>query len=192
MTQLTTISQAIALVVVFIALVIDWRTSKIPNLLTFPASAAGILLNYLDKGTDGALQAVTGWLVGAAVTLFFIYLPIGPKYDDGDKIGMGDAKLMACMGSFLGTTTVLVAFFYFALYWGAISVFQLARLIPWKQVFNAFFAVALGGKLVPPQVDSEKLTEARKKRIPLGLAIALGTMTAMFFQKQTLSFLGFN
>jgi prepilin peptidase CpaA len=191
-TQLTTITQVIAIVVVVIALVIDWRTRKIPNLLTFPASAAGILLNYLDKGPDGALQAVTGWFVGAAITLFFIYLPIGPKYDDGEKIGMGDAKLMACMGAFLGTTTVLVAFFYFALCYGAISVFQLARLIPWKQVFNAFFAVALGGKLVAPQVDAEKLTEARKGRIPLGLAIALGTVIAMLFQKQTLTFLGFN
>lgn len=192
MTQLTTISQALAIIVVFIALVIDWRTSKIPNLLTFPASAAGILLNYLDKGTDGALQAVTGWLVGAAITLFFIYLPIGPKYGEDGPMGMGDAKLMACMGAFLGTTTVLVAFFYFALCYGAISVFQLGRLIPWKQVFNAFAAVALGGKLVAPKVDAEKLTEVRKKRIPIGLAIALGTVIAMFFQKQTLSFLGFN
>ncbi len=192
MTQLTTISQVIAIIVVCIALVIDWRTSKIPNLLTFPASAAGILLNYMDKGADGALQAVTGWVVGAAITLFFMFLPIGPKYDDGDKMGMGDAKLMACMGSFLGTTTVLVSFFYFALCFGVISTFLLARVIPWKQIFNAFMSVALGGKLVAPQVDSEKLTEARKKRIPVGLAIAAGTVIAIFFQKQTLDFLGFN
>ncbi len=192
MTQLTTISQLIAIVVVLIALVIDFRTNKIPNVLTFPASAAGILLNYMDKGTDGALQAVTGWFVGAAVTLFFIYLPIGPKYDDGDRMGMGDAKLMACMGAFLGTTTVLVAFFYFALSFGAISMFLLARVIPWKQIFNAFFAVALGGKLVAPTVDSEKLTQARKKRIPVGVAIAIGTIFAILFQQQTLNFLGFN
>lgn len=192
MNELSTLSQVIAIVVVLIALVIDWRTSKIPNWLTFPASAAGILLNFLDKGTDGALQAVTGWFVGAAITLFFIYLPIGPKYGEDGPMGMGDAKLMACMGAFLGTTTVLVVFFYFALCYGGISVFQLGRLIPWKQVFNAFAAVALGGKLVAPQVDAEKLTEVRKKRIPIGLAIALGTIIAIFFQKPTLVFLGFN
>ncbi len=192
MTQLTTISQAIAIIVVLIALVIDFRTNKIPNWLTFPASAAGILLNFLDRGTDGALQAVTGWLIGAAITLFFIYLPIGPKYDDGDRMGMGDAKLMACMGAFLGTTTVLVAFFYFALSFGAISMVLLARVIPWKQIFNAFFAVALGGKLIAPTVDSEKLAQTRKRRIPVGVAIAVGTVFAIFFQQQTLNFLGFN
>lgn len=192
MPPINTISQAIALVVVFIALVIDWRTYKIPNVLTFPAAIAGIILNYLDRGVDGALQAVAGWLIGAAITLFFNYLPIGPKYDDGDKIGMGDAKLMACMGAFLGPTTALVIFFYFALCWGGIAMFQLGRLIPWKQVFSAFASVALGGKLIPPQVDSEKLTEAKKKRIPVGLAIALGTVLALCFQKQTLSFMGFN
>lgn len=190
MPSLTTIAQILALIVVTVALVIDWRTTKIPNWLTFPSAFIGIVLNAINSGVDGALMAVAGWLVGAGITLFFIYLPVGPKYEE-DRIGMGDAKLMAAMGAILGWVPVLIAFFYFSLAWGLISMFQLARAIPWKQVGQAIFAVVLGGKLKPPKIDAEKLTEARKKRIPLGLAIAIGTLCAVLFEKQTLKFLGF-
>ena len=58
-------------------MVIDIRTMKIPNLLTFPAAGVGIALNGFYRGADGALDAVLGWFLGAGITVVFSLLPIG-------------------------------------------------------------------------------------------------------------------
>ncbi|HEY9786879.1 MAG TPA: hypothetical protein V6D17_15925, partial [Candidatus Obscuribacterales bacterium] len=100
-------------------------------------------------------------------------------------------KLMAATGAFLGPQTIWIVLFYFALAYGAISIFQLMRAVPWKQVTQAFTAMLLGGELKAPTIDAEKLTEVRKKSIPIGLAIAIGAVLAIVWERPTLQFLGF-
>lgn len=181
------VGDIIILVVVVVAMIIDWRTTKIPNLITFPAAAVGIIYNGVTAGWPGALYAVLGWIVGAAVTLFFSWLPLGGK---GEKLGMGDAKLMAAVGAFLGWQGVLITFFYFCLSFGLISIIVLARAVPWDKVWAALMTSLSGAKTVP-KIESEHLTRVKRKPIPAGFAIGFGALFTILFKEETLKFMGF-
>lgn len=185
--------QICALVVATVGVIIDWRTNPhiIPNWLTFPAAAVGIGLNFMTNGVDGALSAVAGWFVGALVMLVATFQPLAPKYDK-DRMGMGDTKLMAAIGAFLGPGTVLVVFFYFCLSYGLIALFRLMRAVPWKQLSYLVAMTVTKSKGAPPPFDISKLLETGKSFTPIGLAITMGTVLTVLLERPTLKFLGFS
>jgi prepilin peptidase CpaA len=185
----TLVSNGILLLVIAIAVFIDWRTAKIPNWLTFPAAGLGLLVNIFVRGWLGALSAVSGWFVGALATLFFANLPIGPKYSS-QKIGMGDVKLLAAVGAFVGPRTMFIVLFYFCLCYGLISMAEIARVIPWKQLFMQASAMAASGKISLEKVDTSQLTIKRKSLIPIALAIFMGTVLSITFRRETMHLLG--
>lgn len=75
------------------ACVVDVRTRRIPNVLTLGAALAGLLVQIALHGSDGALAAASGWLVGAL--LFLPLFALG-------GMGGGDVKLLAALGAWLG------------------------------------------------------------------------------------------
>ncbi len=192
------IIKALCIIVVVVGMVIDFRTMTIPNKLTFPAAAVGIILNavygYMLTGVEGAgsqaINAVAGWLLGAAITVVFSVLPIGSAKDK-EKLGMGDAKLMAAVGAFLGWKLALVTFFYFCLSFGVISIIVLLKVVPWNAIKFLLMSIFMGaGAKAAPTIDATKLNEQRKKPIPAGVAIALGAMLAIALEQQTLQYFG--
>src|SRR4051794_17368678 len=90
--------QALILTVVAIAVVTDLRHRRIYNVLTFPAMAAGLVLNTAQNGVSGFLLALTGLLLGAA--LFFIPVAVMGR-------GAGDLKLLAAVGALGGPVFVI-------------------------------------------------------------------------------------
>lgn len=186
---MTLANNAILLLITAVAVVIDWRTTKIPNWLTFPGAGVGLAINCIARGWLGALSAVSGWVVGAIVTLFFANLPIGPKYSS-QKIGMGDVKLLAAVGAFVGPRTMFIVIFYFCLCYGLISVVEIARVVPWKQIFTQATVMAASGKISIDKVDTSQLTVKRKSLIPIALAIFMGTALTIVFKQQTMHLLG--
>ncbi len=183
------VNNAILLLIIAVAVFIDWRTTKIPNWLTFPAAGVGLAINCVSRGWLGALSAVSGWFVGALVTIFFANLPIGPKYSS-QKIGMGDAKLLAAVGAFTGPRMMFIVLFYFCLCYGLISLAEIARVVPWKQIFTQATVIAASGKISLEKVDTSQLTIKRKSLIPIALAIFMGTALAIGLREQTMHFLG--
>jgi leader peptidase (prepilin peptidase)/N-methyltransferase len=195
------VQEILCLIVVVAGMIIDLRTMKIPNVLTFPASAVGILLNtvygYVQASSrgfqpwegagSGALDGVLGWLLGAGITVVFSLLPIGSGKNK-EKLGMGDAKLMAAVGAFLGWKLALITFFYFCLSFGVISMFVLLKVVPWNALYFLVVSTFIGGAKVAPKIDATKLNEARKKPIPAGVAIAIGTLLAILFEQQTIQY----
>jgi prepilin peptidase CpaA len=79
-----------------LAAVSDARSGTIPNVLTLPGLAAGVLLGALDGGVWGLAHALSGALLSFLVpyTLF--------RLSSGTAIGGGDVKLLAALGALLG------------------------------------------------------------------------------------------
>lgn len=80
------------------AIYTDLRWSRIPNWLTFPAMAVGLVVQIWVGGLHGALFSLAG--LGVGMGLFV--LPYACK-----AIGAGDVKLMAAIGAIVGPAGAL-------------------------------------------------------------------------------------
>jgi prepilin signal peptidase PulO-like enzyme (type II secretory pathway) len=78
----------------------DLRSRLIPNVLTMPLFAAGVVTAFVIGGLPGLADAVAASLV---LTLPYLLLY---AYAAG---GAGDAKMMAALGAWLGVVNGLVA-----------------------------------------------------------------------------------
>jgi len=85
--------QTIALAVSVAAVAWDVTTRRIPNVLTFGAAIAAVVVHGYLEGWAGIGPSLAGWLVGAA--LFFPFFALG-------GMGAGDVKLLAAVGAWLG------------------------------------------------------------------------------------------
>ncbi|MDX1943887.1 MAG: A24 family peptidase [Pirellulaceae bacterium] len=84
-----------------IAAVVDYRTKKIPNWLTVPAALLGLAFNAFAPHGLGPVTALLGFAVGFGLLLLPWILGGG---------GMGDVKMLAALGAWLGPILLLVAF----------------------------------------------------------------------------------
>ena len=84
---------AIALAIALVGGMHDLLTKKIPNWLTLPAMALGLLAQIWLGGWMGGLQALAG--VAVAFALYFPVHFLG-------YMGAGDVKLLMAVGAWLG------------------------------------------------------------------------------------------
>ena len=91
------------LVAVFMALcaAIDYRSKRIPNWLTMPAAVAGLVYSALAPHGIGILWSLAGFGVGLSLLVVPWLLGGG---------GMGDVKMLAALGTWLGPLGILIAF----------------------------------------------------------------------------------
>jgi prepilin peptidase CpaA len=94
-----------ALSVASFACVFDLRTRRIPNWLTFGATAVALAFHFVSGGAGGVAQGVVGWATGVA-------LLIAPYALGG--MGAGDLKLVGALGAWLGPGDI----FWLAMYTG--------------------------------------------------------------------------
>ena len=81
--------------------VIDLKTYRLPDALTLPLAAAGLLMSYLEfpgfpELTQSLLGSGAGYLFIYMVALFY------RKARGREGIGLGDAKLLAAAGAWVG------------------------------------------------------------------------------------------
>jgi prepilin peptidase CpaA len=187
--DIAVVKNVVMLLIILAAIVIDWRTSKIPNWLTFPAALIGLIFSFVIGGPNAALMSCAGWFLAALIVVFLGNLPMGPGISSGG-IGMGDAKLLAAIGAFVGPKAVLLVIFYFCFFFGLMSLIVLATKVPWKQVSNLVSTAIFDGDISGITLDTTKLAEQRKEPIPISLAILGGTLMTLYYESQTLAFFG--
>jgi leader peptidase (prepilin peptidase)/N-methyltransferase len=135
---------------------IDFDHMILPDRLTVPAIALGILLQpflpwaRLWDGPWGAMAgAALGALLGSGILLAVWAAWYLIRREEG--MGLGDAKMLAAIGAFLGWKGVLVSLFFAALSGSVVGL----GLMAWS---------GLGGKA----------------RLPFGTFLALGGLIALF------------
>jgi prepilin peptidase CpaA len=85
---------------VIIATVSDIRSRRIPNWLVFPFLLAGMAVSAVTRGWSGLGQSVAGMLVAAVFLGIFYWL---------GGMGMGDVKLCAAIGAWIGPQQLMLA-----------------------------------------------------------------------------------
>lgn len=125
-------------------------------MITYPMAAFGLLYHLHASGMNGLIFSITGILAGAALLLVFHCL---------GKMGAGDVKLMAAVGSILGPAGVFTAALYSALAGGIYALFVL-----WRHgvLLNAVYGLA---PAAAPRTGLPSLC--------YGVAISLGTVLAV-------------
>src|SRR3954470_13254714 len=87
-------------ITVLIATIWDIRSRKIPNWLVFPYLLAGMVVSSTFHGWHGLGQSLSGMLV-AGLLMGILYWLGG--------MGMGDVKLCAAVGAWIGPGQILTA-----------------------------------------------------------------------------------
>jgi len=121
----------------------DAETHLLPDKLTLPGLALGIAWSllvavpgplgfYYDRSASPALLSLGDALIGAAVGAGFIYgtAAIYLRLRGAEGMGMGDVKLMAMVGAFLGaalTLYVLITASVLGGFYGAMIVLNIFR-----------------------------------------------------------------
>jgi leader peptidase (prepilin peptidase)/N-methyltransferase len=78
---------------------IDWRVQLLPDVLTLPLMLAGLVASFLlplGLWWDHAIGAVAGFAVLAVVARLY------HRLRKREGLGLGDAKLMAALGAWVG------------------------------------------------------------------------------------------
>ncbi len=140
----------------------DYRWRRIPNIVTLPSIAAGILVHLILGGWNGLYFSLSGLILGAG--LFVIFYIFG-------GIGAGDVKLMGAIGSLLGAYQVLVVFVMAGLVGGVMSIHKIVANRSIRRAGSRLASLNIRKGIFDPATDT----------IPYGVAIAIGTLLTLTF-----------
>lgn len=155
-----------------VAAVIDYRSYRIPNWLTFSGAAIGLLYSAFNPGltNHGLLWSLAGLGIGFIVMLPMYALRI---------MGAGDVKLMAMVGSLLGYNEILPAVLCTLLAGGAAAIVcalyrrMLGQMLcNVKEIANTAAFSLFGG--MQPSLHVQASLSVGK--LPYGVSIAVGTL----------------
>lgn len=165
----------ITVILVSVAAGLDLKTRRIPNLLTMPAIAIAIIINFYFFGFNGLGNAVTGFFTG--IMLFLIPFMMG-------GMGAGDVKLLAMIGALNGSQFVFQTFLYGAVFGGVIALaVSLLRGRLSLVLFNTLWALQNFSvqKIIGTGAKSPFFMDSNI-RFPYGVAILAGTIIAYYMR----------
>ena len=84
-----------------VAAVVDWRTRRIPNWVTFSLVISGLAQSWMPQAIVGPWGSIGGMLAGIALTLVLYLIR---------ALGAGDVKLLAGIGAWFGPQAALAIF----------------------------------------------------------------------------------
>jgi leader peptidase (prepilin peptidase) / N-methyltransferase len=137
----------------------DLETQRLPNVLTIPGTLIGVLFSIWLP--PGLLGSAIGAAFGAGILLAVRWLWL--RVTGVDAMGLGDVKMLAMIGAFLG----------------------------WQQVWVVLFVASVGGAILG--VGLAVLGgRSMKSRLPFGTLLALAALASSLVGDQVLSwYLGF-
>ena len=160
------------LFVLAVATLTDLRSRRIPNWLVFPFLLMGFVVSCWLHGLHGLWQSLAGLAVGAF--LFGVLSWMG-------GMGMGDVKLCAAIGVWIGPSQMLTALVLtgiagglMALCWAIAGGFTSEML---RNTGDLLFSWK--GRRLGPHPEMV-LDNPRSRKMPYAPAIAIGTLVSFF------------
>jgi prepilin peptidase CpaA len=140
----------------------DYRTRRIPNWLTVPAAIAGLVFSAVSPHGIGLLPSLAGFAVGMLLLLLPWILGGG---------GMGDVKMLAALGAWLGPIWILVAFGMGSI----LAAFGMVAVMTMSTFAHGFSSTRK--RYVAAAANASTQAEAMKARrvLPFALPMALAT-----------------
>jgi prepilin peptidase CpaA len=161
-------------IVVLVAAIVDSRSRRIPNWLVVPFLAAGFVIQLADQGLNGLWAALAGLAVASLATC--------PLYLLGG-LGMGDCKLLAAVGVWVGPEQTLFVLVATALAGGVVALAYAGwRGALLRSVFGTaeVLATVVGSGFRPH--PTAHLDNPSTLKVPFALAIAIGTIVSFYTQ----------
>ena len=159
---------ALTLAMTLSAALLDWRSHRIPNLLTVPGLLVGVTVHTMLTGWHGTLFA----LEGAGLALVLLLAPVLTRV-----LGAGDWKLMGAVGALLGPVLMLFVLLSSVLAVGLMAFVQMTRTGIVVQTFRNMLVLVRGifafGLKPNPRMS---LDNAALMKLPFGVAVALATL----------------
>jgi prepilin peptidase CpaA len=144
----------------------DVRTRRIPNWLTFPAAALGLVAATVAHSGQGTVASAGGLLLGLAI-FFPLFVLKG--------LGAGDVKLMGALGAWLGTSMIFGVAFYTALAGGVFALVLIVRhRYAGQAARNLYLLITHWRVFGIRPLDSLTLETAAGPKLPYALPIAAG------------------
>lgn len=158
--------------VVAVATITDLRSRRIPNWLVLPFMLAGVAVSGALGGWAGVLHSLEG--LGLGAVLFGVLCLLG-------GMGMGDMKLCAAVGAWIGPGQLVVALVItgivgglMALSWAACGGFL-------GEMFRGAGDLVFGVKERGLRPHAELvLSNPLARKMPYAPAIAVGTLLSFF------------
>jgi prepilin peptidase CpaA len=162
---------ACSLLCAIVGAVFDVRSRRIPNFVTLPAIAFGLLLHFALGGWRQLTTAAAGGLICGLIFLVF-YLAGG--------MGAGDVKLIAAAGCIAGLPLIGHLLILTALAGGAMAIsLALYRRQLMETVLN-MYTLAVHHKTMGLTPHPEfNISNDRTLRLPYALAIAAGSALSL-------------
>ncbi len=160
------------LAVVGAATITDLRNRRIPNWLVLPFMPAGVVVSGWTHGWHGVGQSLAGFGLGAAI--YGLLFALG-------GMGMGDVKLCAAVGAWIGPSQLMIALVITSLAGGVMVVCWAAARGFLDSLFSGSAELVFGLKQRGLRPHPElALSNPRARKLPYAPAIAIGTLMSFF------------
>jgi prepilin peptidase CpaA len=159
-------------IVLAVATFTDLRSRRIPNWLVLPFMAAGIVVSGLLHGWHGIGQSLSGLALGGLLLGILCFL---------GGMGMGDMKLCAAVGAWIGPSQLIVALVVTAMAGGIMALCWAAAGGFLGDLFRNTGDLVVGFKDRGLRPHPELvLDNPATRKMPYAPAIAIGTLVSFF------------
>ncbi|OJH35036.1 A24 family peptidase [Cystobacter ferrugineus] len=160
-----------------ISVVTDVLRRRILDVVTYPLMVVALGVRLASEGVGGLETGlVSGVVSGAGLAL--VLVPAALR----GRMGWGDVKLMAGVGAVLGFPAVMAAAAFISL----VGALQAVVTLLWHGAVWETLADLVRRWAVRVRWMQEGAVDAPRRHIPYGVAIALGTFWAMWWQHDRL------
>ena len=162
-----------------VSIVTDLASRRILDAVTIPVMGVALALRFWLQGLGDLEQGLlSGLAAGAGAAALFAVLAFR-----GRGFGWGDVKLMGAVGAALGYPLVMGALVFISLVGALQAVVTLVwQGAVWETLSAAANRWAAKARLVKPRAP----TDNPGRHIPYGIAIALGSFWAMWWEHSNL------